>query len=386
MNPNEAGGVMGGVASADIRSSMAPEPTVSAAPFRAFLRYLESEGHDVKALLALAGMKASQVSDPMARVPLGAGIRLFTSASRETGDCGLTIKFARQGLEGVGGLLGYLAINAPSVRAFLQVLAGYAPIFVSGVAAGYREHGGCGEIYWISPAGLDVAMKPGNLFCATAIIRRIRAAAGPSWLPLRVEFEHRAPDVLPEELAIFGSRLRFDQPATRIAVDSNALAMPMPTANPELFEVLLHHAQLVMRSAPPERGGLVENVRSTVALRLHEQDCSLDAVARELRTSARALQRKLDAAGTSFDRIVDETRRAVADRLLRDTDRPLSHVAFDLGYNSQSAFTRAARRWFACSPRAYRQNARQRADAGASVATPGAPPTAEQIAAPDGRT
>ena len=70
------------------------------------------------------------------------------------------------------------------------------------------------------------------------------------------------------------------------------------------------------------------------------------------------MQRGLDRVGLSFERMLDDTRFTFAERLLRETDRPLIQVAYEVGYGSQSTFTRAMRRWLDASPRAYRQRFR----------------------------
>lgn len=340
----------------DIRQAV-DEPTIAAAPIRVFVRFLEADGRDPKPLLAQAGLGPADISHPMRHVPLRAAVELFALASNKFGDAAYTMRFAKWASLGVMGLLGHYANNAPSVRAFLQVLAGFAPVLVTRIAAGYSERHGRGEIYWSTPPEFDVALMPCNLLFAVMLVKRVRTAVGDSWTPLSVDFEHRAPDIDQSELSIFGARVRFDCPTTRMAFDSTTLSRSMPGSDPDLFAIFDDHARLLMERIAPE-ASVIDRVRNVIASRLHEQSCSVDAVARELKTTQRALRRRLEASGSSFDRIVDETRRAVAERLLRETDRPLSHVAFDLGYNSQSAFTRAARRWFACSPRAYRQISR----------------------------
>jgi AraC-like DNA-binding protein len=75
--------------------------------------------------------------------------------------------------------------------------------------------------------------------------------------------------------------------------------------------------------------------------------------------SPRALQWRLERSGTSFERLLNETRAHIAEHLLRDTDRSLTEIAFDLGFSDPSAFTRAARRWFNMPPRVYRQMQRR---------------------------
>ena len=82
---------------------------------------------------------------------------------------------------------------------------------------------------------------------------------------------------------------------------------------------------------------------------------SLGAVADELNTSVRTLQRRLAAAGWTYNDIVDDVRFAVARQRMARPDTPLKAVAAELGFSEQASFTRAFRRWIGLTPREYRR-------------------------------
>ena len=96
-----------------------------------------------------------------------------------------------------------------------------------------------------------------------------------------------------------------------------------------------------------------------IAESLNSEPPLLEHIARRLRISPRALQNRLGQKSTTFERVLSETRRALAVRYLRDTDLSLTEIAFLLGFSEQSAFTRAARGWFGCPPRAMRDKSRR---------------------------
>ena len=70
--------------------------------------------------------------------------------------------------------------------------------------------------------------------------------------------------------------------------------------------------------------------------------------------SGRTLQRRLAEQDTSFQELVDDARRDLAKRLLRETEFSLIEVAFMTGFSEQSALTRAFKRWVGSTPGAYR--------------------------------
>ncbi len=70
--------------------------------------------------------------------------------------------------------------------------------------------------------------------------------------------------------------------------------------------------------------------------------------------SGRTLQRRLADRGYSYQALVDEVRRRLAERLLQATESSLAEVAFMTGFSEQSSFTRAFKRWAGQTPRSYR--------------------------------
>jgi AraC-like DNA-binding protein len=73
-------------------------------------------------------------------------------------------------------------------------------------------------------------------------------------------------------------------------------------------------------------------------------------VAPALGVSARSLQRKLRAAGSSFEQELDQVRREVAEALLAQAHVSLGEVAARVGFAEQGSFTRAFQRWTGSTP------------------------------------
>jgi AraC-like DNA-binding protein len=82
------------------------------------------------------------------------------------------------------------------------------------------------------------------------------------------------------------------------------------------------------------------------------------ALALALAMSERTLHRRLADEGMSFQRVVDETRRELAEHYLARPDVSLADVSYFLGFKDQGSFFRAAHRWFQMTPRQYRLQAK----------------------------
>jgi len=77
-------------------------------------------------------------------------------------------------------------------------------------------------------------------------------------------------------------------------------------------------------------------------------------VAQALHLSQRTLQRRLQEEGTSFQSLLDDTRRELAEQYLAQPTMTLLQIAYLLGFADPSNFFRAFRRWFNVTPGEYR--------------------------------
>ena len=80
-------------------------------------------------------------------------------------------------------------------------------------------------------------------------------------------------------------------------------------------------------------------------------DCSLLRTASALNMTPRTLQRHLKQEQISFVYLLERERKRRL--LLYIGKQPLSTIAIKLGFNDQSSFNRAFKRWYGCSPLYY---------------------------------
>ena len=87
---------------------------------------------------------------------------------------------------------------------------------------------------------------------------------------------------------------------------------------------------------------------------LSSGDCSRANVALRLNISERTLQNRLGERGTSYRKLLNETRRELAEQYMSEGLHTVSEVAFLLGFSEISSFSRAFRAWTGESPSTYR--------------------------------
>lgn len=140
----------------------------------------------------------------------------------------------------------------------------------------------------------------------------------------------------------------YDATARRLTFPAEYLTAPLPDANPaarSLAEDLCADLADRRRGESP----LVQQVRILLAQRI-AFDPSSGGVANGLAMGERTLRRRLAADGTSYQRLLDEVRISLAERLLGTGSLQVEEVAHRLGYAESASFVHAHRRWHGVTP------------------------------------
>ncbi len=97
-----------------------------------------------------------------------------------------------------------------------------------------------------------------------------------------------------------------------------------------------------------------DRVRAVLLESLPAGDGAMGAVAGRLAMSTRTLHRRLQGEGTSFQRVLDATREALARHYLSNPDLSPGEISFLLGYEETSSFYRAFHQWTGETPERVR--------------------------------
>jgi AraC-like DNA-binding protein len=168
----------------------------------------------------------------------------------------------------------------------------------------------------------------------------------------RLELTRRptASDVLH---AHFHCELRFNAAQDRIVYERADLDLPFITHDQDHLARLLPtlEASLQEQSATTS---LRDKVWNVLARGMRGSHLRMAQVADALHLSPRTLQRKLGEAGTSYQQLLDQVRRHLAQRLLNATDLDTGEIAFLLGFEELNSFNRAFRQWEGETPTRWR--------------------------------
>ena len=316
---------------------------------KAFGRALDAAGCDGSALLAEAGFDLSHLGGPDARCPLAKTARLWRVALDATGDEAFGVKLASYFTHTAFHSLGYgLSASSTLKEAFERVLH-YSNVVSD--AIGYRFFR-CGAEYhfYIEPR-TELPIESIDALVGTHL-RMCRSLIGRDFSPLSIELRRPRPAVIDDFERLWRAPLRFNAEFNRLRFDPTGIERVLDSGNPELAR--LSDAVSARYLVRIERHNIEARVREVVAQRLAGGEPTQEDVAEILNMSSRTLQRKLGDGGTTFKKIVDETRHAQALAHFTIPQMRVSEVTRLLGFSCSSSFTRAFKRWTGLSPSEWR--------------------------------
>lgn len=315
----------------------------------AVVKALDGYAVSAPALLAEAGLARPVSNDPLVRIPTQQLHHLFALAVEATGDPQFGLAVARQmhflNLHAVG----YALAASETLMDFLRRLERFMRLITDAVALEVRELGDVVElrVHYLMPTS-DVAE---DVFTGCVIVI-MRTLSHDGFAPRRVELRRPAPAALPPYEEMFKVEPSFGREQLCLTFDRRDVTARLPGASAELAQVNDLIASKYL--ARLERGDVVTRTRHKIMELLPKGDCSRNTVARAMDLSPASLRFKLQQRSTSFQQLLDDTRRELACQYLLQLSLSVTEVAYLLGFNDTSNFARAFKRWTGRSPSAFR--------------------------------
>lgn len=329
-------------------------PGISAVYMRQLLDIGERWGATRAALVHNVGLTHTQLERPDARVSSRQMGRVARRIMRQTGRADIGMAFGMAFRPQDFGQLGHALMACPTLGQALTVIYRYREMLVRDVDRSLE----------VTPAWVTMTfharydMEPTRqIFFEALLVVMYRfsvfltARCLPEW---QVNVDWEAPPYFSQ----YASELTgwsFGQPAVQLRMPRAYLNLPLFMADEAALQRALEgvHFELSRRERL-NADNVVAQVKAL--LRPGRQGFpDFKAVAASLCVSERSLNRRLGQAGTHFQALLDESRKALALNMLLNRQWPLQQISNALGFAEPAAFTRAFRRWTGQTPTAVRR-------------------------------
>ena len=177
--------------------------------------------------------------------------------------------------------------------------------------------------------------------------------------PLAIYFKHSAPASTEAHERHFACPVYFSSGKDALLVSKGALQGPNRLGDQSISKFFDAHLEAELCKLEDDTS-LDKRVRIQISQSLSEGVPAISAIGSRLGMSGRTLQRRLSDRGLSFQTLVDEARRQLAEKLLAQSQYSLAEVSFLTGFSEQSAFARAFKRWSGQTPRSFRLEVQSR--------------------------
>jgi AraC-like DNA-binding protein len=187
------------------------------------------------------------------------------------------------------------------------------------------------------------------------IIKLIRMVSTPKFAPQRISLAFARPeDCTGEYDAYFRCPIEYNAQSTVIYFSEDDLDTTLAGGNAELArhsESLVYNYLKTFTEVDP-----LNAARMALFELLPRGQFSLDMLAESLDKDEQTLSAELKRAGTSYQQLLGDTRRELAEEYITRADLTVNEIAYMLGFSDCSNFARSFRRWTGTSPTDFREN------------------------------
>ena len=310
---------------------------------------------DAAAVLASVGLDAEGPWDPKAMLPADSYYDMLERIASQTELTDLPVRVGASMRLDEYGALGLAFKAATTLGSSYARVERYGRLWTSVVEYELRPDPR-GTLFILHRSGeRRLGLRLSNEATLASAVSIARQVSPLPVTPLEVLLRHPAPKSTASHADYFGCPIRFGAQLDAILFSRETLAQPNILGDEGISRYLISHLDAEL-SEIAEEAPLVARAKDAIAQALNEGAPKMADIARGLGLSARSFHRRLSENGMSFQTLTEDTRRDLAEGLLRDESHSLAEIAFLTGFSEQSSFTRAFKRWVGTTPASYRKD------------------------------
>lgn len=314
---------------------------------------IEGVGLDAAAMFREVGLDLDALRDPSVRIPADALIALLEKAGERCNDPVFGLHMARYVHPTTFYSLGMAMYFSEDLGDFLGRYVKYYRMITTNDKLEISEDDGTFQIIATPREGMPMLPIRVDGF-ASLTMSIIRVALGDrSFAPRSLALARPRPEGLEDRYErFFRCPVEFGTSATIFTFSREDLQLRLLSANPELLALYERLTEEYLEKI--DRADFPGRVRQELIKLLPTGVSGKDQVAQALNISTRTLYNKLEATGTTYREVLDETRQDLAEQYIRD-NLPIYEIAYLIGFSDTANFSRAFKKWTGRSPMEFRE-------------------------------
>lgn len=187
------------------------------------------------------------------------------------------------------------------------------------------------------------------------VIKTINALTGKTMAPQRALLNHTLhPNILKEYERVLGCPISTSSEHCGLEYELECSTLPIQSRNLELMGLIEQH---IIHILDRQRGSdsFASRVKHAIVSDFRKRFPNVGEVAMAMALSIRNLQRKLHEENTSFQELINDIKRELAEEYLRNESLTITEISYMLGYAEPAVFTRAYKKWTGTPPEMARK-------------------------------
>ncbi|QKF81191.1 AraC family transcriptional regulator [Halarcobacter ebronensis] len=274
---------------------------------------------------------------------------IFKYCMEKSNDFSLSLKIGSSITYHSLGILGYLMLNADSLKDMIEKFNYYQNL-ISGFVKFHLELSE--EYYKLSIYINENPSIPVPSFHAevhlSAILSILSQIVDKKIVPDKTYFSGERVSHLDEYKKIFGERIFFDAGENSIFFNHRTLLTKVDNSNPAMLEYFKMQANKILDDM--KESSCYSKVKREILKNIGENEISIEFIAQKLGMGTRTLQYSLKQENKKFRDALLSVRMNLANHYINNTKMDFSSIAFYLGYSEPSSFFRAYKNYFDKTP------------------------------------
>lgn len=319
---------------------------IPASTITGVLAGFEALGMDTDAMLSTAGLHRHHLEDPYAAVPDEIFGEIWAAAFARDPQPDLPTRAGFATPFGAFGLIDHLIASARTVGEGLYTLQVFFQLLSATVKLAFT-HGDADHL-WIENTPRAATDPISDQWTLALIVQRFTNVV--ERFAVEQVYLTQPPVILADVFAAhFNVPVLLGQPCSGLRLAPGVWQMHLSGTDFSLHTTLRNLAGRVEVQAFAE-DPLGYAIRTRLPEAIRTGHYSAEAIAQSLDLPLRTLQRRLTERKMTFRHLLDSYRREEALQMLQQGDQSLAEIAYALGYNEQSSFNRAFKRWTGTTP------------------------------------
>ncbi|AGH44202.1 AraC family transcriptional regulator [Paraglaciecola psychrophila] len=319
--------------------------------FSSSLDYLETLGLNSQVVLSAINFKEyndKQAQQLAPRISLSSYNALLDYAQHTLNEPLFGFKLGQQIRTADFGVLGYLIESSDNLASAIAALLNYDSLVADIGKAQFEQQHDIAVIRWIPHTSCNSQVILRNMTAWVGVIRQLlNSQLSPSRIYFTQAWSHAETKIL---ASWFNCPIETNAEYNQIEFPSSYLALPFKTDNTQINLVLKQVSEQQLSRFKSQQL-LTEKINHLLMAKNDLDDCNLIRTSSALNMTPRTVQRHLRREKTSFAELLGSERKRRLQLYIGKYS--LCTIANKLGFNDQSSFNRAFKRWYGYSPLYY---------------------------------